>query len=456
MSANLFFGKAYHRVSFHRKWDQMRISFWFTPLLMAFFAILLSMLISFLDTRLPNEILENRGVLLSGDLAELRGLLISLATTVLATAGVVFSLLTLPLSTVASQYGSRLLRIYLGDRTTQVVLGMFTGTFSFCLFTAIRLPSPDQAFDPPQLAISFALLLFLATFASLIVLIHHISKALQAPNIVAAAGAELRTTVHELSLEQSTKKSELHFSTKGTPEKFEDRQGYAIRAKTIGYIQAIDLEHILRMAIRANLIIHLVKIPHRFVTESDALAIISPIDRVNPRIAADIRHGFQIGRQRTPTQDLEYAVNQLVEVALRAMSPAINDPFTAMTCLDYLGAGLALYAKQKRPTSHIYDADGNLRLIFDPVSFEELMSAAFDMLRHASRENATVLLKMLDALEAIGRKSQDIDRQREIQRLISLVQVESQAANLVGADKLLIQQRCEALAQTLEGERKHP
>ena len=122
---------------------------------------------------------------------ELRSALLNIAGTVLATAGVVFTLLTLPLSTVAAQYGSRLLRLFLGDRTTQVVLGMFVGTFVYCIAAALAIPPTAVEPEGPQLTATVGVYLMLATFATLIVLVQHISTMLQAPNIAAAAGAEL-------------------------------------------------------------------------------------------------------------------------------------------------------------------------------------------------------------------------------------------------------------------------
>lgn len=449
MASNKIIVSRIRRGSFRRIWDQFRVSFWFMPLVMAISAILLSNIIFFIDKLIPDVVLENSQFILKGGAVELRSTLASLATTTLATAGVVFSLLTLPLSTVASQYGSRLLRIYLSDRTTQIVLGMFTGTFTYCLVSVLKIPTSDQVNDLPQLTATFALVLFLVTFASLIALIHHISTALQAPNIVAAAGAELSATVRELSLERVSSKTKILSNDLDATEKSEVGQGYEIRAKTKGYIQSIDLDRVLHLAINADLIIRLVKKPGRFVAEGDLIAVIRPADHVNQHVEVDLRRTFMIGRQRTPTQDLEYAVNQLAEVALRAMSSAINDPFTAMTCIDYLGVGLALYAKQDHPQPNICDSKGYLRLIYEPVSFDELLSAAFDMLRHASSDNAIVLLKMLDAFETIGRNTQDADRLRELQRKVSLVQAESEAANLINDDRLIIRQRCEDLAQIL-------
>ncbi len=121
------------RVAVRYRWDRLKVSFWFAPVIMSVGAILLARMMYRVDEFIPNEMLESSHIILAGGVNELRSYLISMATTVLATAGIVFTLLTLPLSTVAAQYGSRLLRVFLGDRTTQLVLGMFVATFVYCI-----------------------------------------------------------------------------------------------------------------------------------------------------------------------------------------------------------------------------------------------------------------------------------------------------------------------------------
>jgi uncharacterized membrane protein len=109
------------RVTDRYKWDRLKVSFWFAPVVMSLGAVLLAWAMYKIDLRIPNQWLENSLFFLSGTPGEARSKLIGMATTILATAGVVFTLFTLPLSTVAAQYGSRLLRVFLGDRTTQLV-----------------------------------------------------------------------------------------------------------------------------------------------------------------------------------------------------------------------------------------------------------------------------------------------------------------------------------------------
>ena len=179
------------RVTARYTWDRLRVSFWFIPALMALAAVLLAWLMYWIDSRIPNVALESSRFILAGTVGELRNSLLSVAGTVLATAGMVFTLLTLPLSTVAAQYGSRLLRLFLSDRTAQFVLGMFSATFVYCIAAALSIPPVETEPESPQLTATLGLYLMLATCATLILLVQHISIMLQAPSIAAAAGAEL-------------------------------------------------------------------------------------------------------------------------------------------------------------------------------------------------------------------------------------------------------------------------
>jgi uncharacterized membrane protein len=144
-----------------------------------------------------------------------------------------------------------------------------------------------------------------------------------------------------------------------------------------------------------------------------------------------------------------YAVNQLAEMAVRAMSAAINDPFTAMTCLDYIGDGLVLFIQQGEKGSHYYDGEGRLRLVLEPVTFEELLSGAFDMLRHCSSDNASVLRHMLEVIDGIGQEAKSPEARRALARHVSLIQAESQAGELIEQDRQSIHKVCETLQMKL-------
>ncbi len=453
------------RVAARYRWDRLKVSFWFAPAVMALGAVLLAWVMYWVDTLVPNAALENSHFVLAGTPGELRSALLGIAGTVLATAGVVFTLLTLPLSTVAAQYGSRLLRLFLGDRTTQLVLGMFVATFVYCIAAALSIPPAAIEPEAPQLTATLGLYLMLATFATLILLVQHISTMLQAPNIAAAAGAELMAVVSVEIPNEVTSGAGVkgESETRSAPnaqgmlvapivkDTVTEAEGYPVRAKKAGYIQYIDPEIMLTLAREKDLVIRLLHQPGQFVRRGAEVALVWPAGRVDERLDKLIRRAFQIGNGRTPTQDVKYAVNQLVEMAVRAMSPAINDPFTAMTCLDYLGEGLALFIRQGEQSTRYFHLDGRLSFVLEPVTIDELLSGAFDMLRHASCDNASVLLHMLAVIDVIGQETKAPEARQLLLRHASLIQVESQAGNLIEQDRQAIQLRGQALQTKLAG-----
>jgi len=435
------------RVSARYKWDRLKVSFWFAPVVMSLGAILLAWAMYWVDGLIPNETLQNSRLILSGTPGEIRTMLVSMAGTILATAGVVFTLLTLPLSTVAAQYGSRLLRVFLGDRTTQLVLGMFVATFVYCLAAALSIPPPTVEPEGPQLTATVGLFLELATFASLILLVQHVSTMLQAPNIAAAAGAEL------LDVVQAEIPGEIRSggqTGQKAAEALVDTDGYPVRVKKTGYIQYVDPETLIALAMEKNLVIRLLHKPGHFVRRDMVVALVWPAGHVDKELEREIRQAFRIGNTRTPTQDVAYAVNQLVEMAVRAMSAAINDPFTAMTCLDYIGEGLALFIRQGEKAPQFYDRDGRLRLVLEPVTFEELLSGAFDMLRHCSCDNASVLQHILKVIDVISHATKTLEARQHLERHVILILAESQAGALIEQDRQLIQCSSEALLMKLK------
>ena len=444
------------RAAARYRWDQRRVSFWFAPLVMSLAAILLAWLMYWVDTLIPNDVLEGSRFFLAGTPSELRGYLLSQAGTILATAGVVFTLLTIPLSTVAAQYGSRLLRVFLGDRTAQLVLGMFVAAFVYCVTGALSIPPSSVETEGPQLTATVGLLLVVATFASLILLVQHVSTMLQAPNIAAAAGVALRDVVLAEIPDEVRSGDDRNDQAETVPDSLAEADGYSVRVRESGYIQYIDPEFVLGLAKDKNLVIRLLRRPGHFVQPGAAVALVWPAGRVDEDLGRQIRNTFHIGNVRTPSEDIAYAVNQLVEMAVRAMSPAINDPFTAMTCLDYIGEGLALFIQRGERDRRYYDQSGKLRLILEPVTFEELLSDAFDMLRHASSDNAGVLQHMLEVIDAIGQAASSstvedsIKARRELRRHVLLIQAESQAGELIEQDRELIQRRSEDLLVKLK------
>jgi uncharacterized membrane protein len=304
--------------------------------------------------------------------------------------------------------------------------------------------------EGPQITMTVGLYLIVASFASLILLIQHISIMLQAPNIAAGAGEDLLNVVRKTNLVEGQEGEHQNQTAIGALDSLNVAKAYPVHAGKPGYIQYVDLDYLRPLVRKKDIIIRLMHKPGDFVGNGTVIALVWPANRVDNELVKEIINTFHLGNQRTPPQDLEYAVNQLTEMAVRAMSPAINDPFTAMTCLDYTGHGLALFVRRGPISPYIYDRDGQLRLIFNPVTFDELLSAAFDMLRHASRDNASVLLHMLATIDIISQETKSLDARQSLLHHVTLIQLESQEGSLIEDDRESIYRSCEALQLKLK------
>jgi uncharacterized membrane protein len=446
--------RSMRRVTARYNWERLSVSFWFAPAVMAVLAALFAWAVYWLDGQIPNQALADSRIVLAGSVDQLRSALITIATSTLTTAGVVFTLLSLPLGTVVAQYGSRLLRVFLGDRTTQFVLGMFVFTFVYSVAAALTIPPATVNPEAPLLTASVGLYLMLGTFASLILLVQHISTMLQAPNIAAAAGAALLSVVSAEALPIIAIDADAADGRGEPPPALEsllDAEGFAVRMSTTGYIQYIDPAMMLTLAHEENLVVRLLQKPGNFVSPGEVVALVWPASRIDEKVENQLRRAFRIGNVRTPTQDIEYAVNQLTEMAVRAMSPAINDPFTAMTCLDHMGNGLALYVQEREENPEMIAGRLRFRLVYEPVTFAELLSAAFDMLRHVSCDNATVLQRMLHVIDGIGQVTRSQDSRLLLHGHVALILAESKVGNLVEEDRRRIEETGQALLGKLAG-----
>jgi uncharacterized membrane protein len=436
--------------------DRIQVSYWFVPLVAGVFGIALARVFLAVDAAAPNLTGASFGLFGSNSLAVTRTALIGISATVLATTSVVYSLLTVPMSVAASQFGSRLLRVYLKNPTAQAVLGLFVGTFTYALSLALFLPPEDGAYEVPQISAFIGLLLALSAFGSLIVLIHNIGVLLQAPNMVAAASEELRAVIRSYRpVAQNEPGAPLWV---GEPREGENAlitrvraEGKPVYAEGLGYIRDINPRLADLLARHPALVVHFVRKPGDFIHPGDLIAEVWPPADATERVLLAVRRAYSLGNSRSPAQDIGYGLNQLVEVALRAMSPALNDPFTAITCLDHIGAGIGLYSEILPARGVFYDTQGKMRVIINPLTYGELLEAAFGMLRRVSRDNAQVTLHMLDTIALLGQKAGLPERRADLARQARLIEAESEAGSNIAWDQERVRRRCAEVVAELEG-----
>ena len=319
-------------------------------------------------------------------------------------AGVVFSMTLVALSLASSQLGPGLIRNFMSDTPTQVVLGTFVATFLYCLLVLRTIRRAEEVVFVPHLSVTLGVLLAVVSVGVLIYFIHHVSVSIQANEIVARVGTELNKEIERLFPEEIGRGApSIPAAGPGTAilEAF-DREALPIRANGDGYLQFIDGDALMALAIQEEVVIRLERRPGHYVVNARPLVLVSPGGSVTDQLSERVNSLFALGNQRTSGQDIEFAVNQLTEIAVRALSPGVNDPFTAITCVDHLGSALCRLAQRGMPSPYRYDAEDRLRIITPVFTFPDVADVAFNQIRQYGRTSTAVTIRMLETIAEIA------------------------------------------------------
>jgi uncharacterized membrane protein len=317
------------------------------------------------------------------------------------------------LALASSQYTSRILRNFMADRVMQVVLGVFTGIFTYCLIVLRTIRGGAEGEFIPSLAVSFAVVLAIGGIVALIFFIHHVASSIQASSIIASVADETIVAVDRLFPEKlgqgPVDDDDEDQPTLPLPE----RTWQAVPATGNGYIQSVDNAALLRLAREHKTIVRMERGIGDFVVHDTPLASLALESPPAEEIIAALQAAYGIERHRTLEQDCAFGVRQIVDMALRALSPGINDTTTAVMCVDYLTAILARLASRPIPSSRRSE-DGELRVIAIGQSFASLVAESFDQIRGSAIGNVAIILRMLGALQTIASLTASPNRRRAL------------------------------------------
>lgn len=346
--------------------------------------------------------IEELGWTYAGGPEGARTLLSTVAGSMITVAGTVFSITIVAMTLASSQFGPRLLRNFMQDTGNQIVLGTFIATFIYCLLILRTVRGDDYNKFVPQLSVTVGVVLALASIGVLIYFIHHASTSIQASSVIAEVGRELEGAIERLFPEKVGEGvPPQRRAVAEIPPNFEE-EAVPILARKSGYLQAIDDEKLMKIAQSQDLLLRMNYRPGHFIVEGSVLVMVFPGKKVTEVLTNPINKAFILGIQRTEQQDIEFCVNQLVEIALRAISPGINDPLTAIRCIDQLSAGFCRLAQRDFPSHYRYDSEQNLRIITEPITFAGLTDAAFNQIRQYSGSDVAVRIRLLEAIAQIA------------------------------------------------------
>ena len=368
-------------------WARLVDGLWFVPSIIVLAAIVLAIGMVELSTLVDAEALARWPRVFGTSADGARSMLAAIAGSMITVAGVTFSITMVAVTQASSQYTPRILRNFMRDRANQVVLGIFVGVFAYCLVVLRTIRSGDGLTFVPSLAVLLGVLLAILGIAVLIFFVHHIATTLQASEIIARIARDTLEAADRLfpeELGEEAAPAEQGAMVAAVPA---DRWRH-VAARSTGYIQRVDAKGLMQVAREYGLIIHLKQEIGDFVIAGLPVASIaphpgsqrSPGHEGESPAAAAVAGRFSISRYRTIDQDVRFGMRQLVDIALKALSPGINDMTTASTCVDYLGAILVRMCGRRVETPYRSD-DGVLRVVAPGPTFESLVLDAFDEVR---------------------------------------------------------------------------
>ncbi|MCB2047618.1 MAG: DUF2254 domain-containing protein [Novosphingobium sp.] len=351
-----------------------------------------------------------------------------LAGSMIGVASTVFSITIAAVAYASGTYGPRLLTNFMEDKGNQLSLATFIGTFvySISVLRTVRAEDEVSLFADkadalpgfvPQLALLVGFGLMMIAIAVLVYFLHHIPSSIRINTVLEEIARALLRMIDDRYDEQSG----FEAPRRDVP------RGADVDSSGTGYIRYIDFGSLDSIAEERETRIGLAVRTGDFVQKGTRLVYLDG-DEASEDVSGDIRDCFALGGSRTPEQDIEFAIDELVEIALRALSPGINDPFTAITAIHWLGAATArLGKKQLHP-----DGDGDKilgkRVIPLEDDFAHFLKRGFGMARGAVASSKPAALVCLDTLAEVARLLPDRTRAALVEREAALLLTQSQIA----------------------------
>ena len=379
------------------QWHNVARGFWFYPGLVALAFVGLAVALVELDRGFG---MDGIGIVFDGDASAARSILSTVAGSLITVAGLAFSITVVTSQLVSSQFTPRAIRSFLGDRVSQLLASAFVGIFAYCLLVlrAVRDEDESAAAFVPSLAVSLAILLGLVGLVLLLAFIHRITQLIKVENIAPRIASEALASIKSLYPEPYGKPAE---GTELVSRWESESEPKVVRPERPGYVQTIALDE-LEAALPGSARVHVVVRPGDYATEESALARVWPADEADDGLLERLRELFSVQSERDVAQDVGFGIRQLADIALRAISPGVNDPTTAVTCIGYLPAIVERLGGRDSPRVCAVFGTGTVVVTHEP-SFDGFVREAFAEIGRYASADARLAATLLEALAAVGR-----------------------------------------------------
>ena len=335
-------------------------------------------------------------------------ILSDIATSTMTVVSIVFAILLMTLTLASMQFSPRIIVSFARDRVTQWTLGIFLGTFLYCMAALPAAHTLPIAFAPVVTVIG-SIVLAIACVGLLLFFIHHISQAISVNHIVDRIASETEVVVDEV---MPLPRRNVHVQTGDLTEP--QSLNTPLLSAESGYIRFVDLKQLVSLATSHHVKVQVVRRVGQFVPAGTPLLMVNKAERLSPEAINAFRAAFDFGPARTLQQDVEFGVLQIVDIALKAISPAVNDPTTAIGCVDQLSRILIRFASRDMPEPRLYDLRGVSRVSIQWIDFERLLDSAFEQIRMYSKNDVAVSLRLLRALGDIAITTDDMDLRKAL------------------------------------------
>ena len=404
--------------------EALRTTLWVLPLLLLLVAVALFVL----TYRIDYYVYQNRKPLPTWVRIEsadgARQLLSALAAGVITVLGVIFSVTIVALTLASQQFGPRMLRNFIRDLGTQLSLASFVATFAYSILTLGVIGGGDQADTfVPQISVTVALGLVFGNVLVLIYFIHHITVSIQLPVVISSIARSLSKAINVQFPDPRVAPAGRTFSTGRSSAQLQillQTEGAQVTATKNGYLQFVGYQQLLALATKHDAVVQLLHRPGHFVTHGLPLARVWPAAAA-PDMLAALTRAHVTGPHRTLDQDAVFAIDQLVEIAIRALSPAVNDTFTALTCIDWLADGLCTASERELPEATRRDRSGVIRVIEPGPSYPRMVNRAYDKIRQAGAGMPAVAIRLLESLAKVRAYTAHEDQRTVILRQADMI-----------------------------------
>ncbi len=386
-------------------WENVRTSLWALPVVMILVAALAALVAVGIPIRTGGDPVW---FLYSGAAKDAPDFLSNLVSAMITLATLAISITMVVLTLAAQQLGPRLIRIFMSDLRTQAMLGLFVATVVYLLMV-MRSVYGDNV---PNLAVTIGTVLVVLSAVMLLVFVHHLARSIVADNVIQNVGTEIDRGASRLLPDKN--------DSENIDQPWPSGQSADLKPVCEGYIQAIDYDAIVDAARENDAVVELDVRPGHLLIAGLAAGRVWPPDAARDGLTRAVERGLIVGRERTSVQDLEFAIRQLVEVGARALSPGVNDPYTAIVTIDRLALSLAHIMKRGSPREQWCDPDGKLRLIVHASQFDGLLDESFNMMRQYGEGSAAVLIRIAERLSDLERLGNEGQR-KSIRRHLDMI-----------------------------------